>query len=98
LYGPTTNPAFRHEGHTSRFQDQQQLHSQQKDISEHNAKKNLAEPYCGLSGTLREGDARGNYDTIFGVETYVATPKEDRANGNIVLYFPNVWGLFKMGS
>jgi dienelactone hydrolase len=50
-----------------------------------------------LSGTLHEGEPRGKLETISGLETYVAIPKEGSANGNIVLYFPDVYGLFKNG-
>ena len=35
--------------------------------------------------------------TIASVETYIAIPPENKANGHIVLYFPDVWGLFKNG-
>jgi hypothetical protein len=62
-------------------------------------KKYLAKPsdLCCLSGTLHEGEERGEIQTISGLETYVATPKEGKANGNVVFYFPDVWGLFKNG-
>jgi hypothetical protein len=62
-------------------------------------RKYLAKPsdLCCLSGTLHEGEERGNIENIYGLETYVATPKNGAANGNIVLYFPDVWGLFKNG-
>jgi hypothetical protein len=62
-------------------------------------KKYLAKPsdLCCLSGTLHEGEERGKIETLSGLETYVATPKTGAANGNIVLYFPDVYGLFKNG-
>jgi hypothetical protein len=62
-------------------------------------KQYLAKPsgLCCLSGTLHTGEARGKLETLSTLETYVATPKEENANGNIVLYFPDVYGLFKNG-
>ena len=69
-------------------------------MSENSApRKYLAKPsgLCCLSGTLHEGEERGKIENIYGLETYVATPKDGAANGNIVLYFPDVWGLFKNG-
>jgi len=62
-------------------------------------KKYLAKPssLCCLSGTLHEGEPRGTFETLSSLETYIATPKDSNANGNIVLYFPDVWGLFNNG-
>lgn len=59
----------------------------------------LAKPSgsCCLKGVLHEGKARGRYATIAGVETYIATPPDGRGNGHIILYFPDVWGLFANG-
>lgn len=59
----------------------------------------LAKPSgaCCLKGTLHEGEARGKWDSIAGVETYIATPSEGKANGNVLLYFPDVWGMFPNG-
>lgn len=56
----------------------------------------LAKPSgaCCLKGNLHEGEARGKIQTISGIETYVSTPASDKANGNILLYFPDVYGLF----
>jgi dienelactone hydrolase len=61
------------------------------------SKKYLAKPsdLCCLSGTLHEGEERGKIQTISGLETYVATPKDGTGSGNVVLYFPDVFGLFK---
>jgi hypothetical protein len=52
---------------------------------------------CCLKGTIHEGEARGNTVTIAGVDTYVSKPPEGKANGNIMLYFPDVYGLFQNG-
>lgn len=52
---------------------------------------------CCLKGTLHEGEARGSWETIAEVETYITRPPEGMANGNILLYFPDVWGMFPNG-
>jgi len=59
----------------------------------------LAKPSgpCCLKGTIHKGEARGRWETIAGVETYISTPPEGKANGNILLYFPDVWGMFPNG-
>jgi len=59
----------------------------------------LAKPsgQCCLKGSIHEGEPRGSMVTIASVETYIAIPPENKANGHIVLYFPDVWGLFKNG-
>jgi dienelactone hydrolase len=56
----------------------------------------LAKPSgdCCLKGSIHEGLTRGAYETIADVETYVSKPKEECANGNILFYFPDVWGMF----
>lgn len=56
----------------------------------------LAKPSgpCCLKGNLHEGDPRGKIQTISGIETYISTPAAENANGHIVLYFPDVYGLF----
>lgn len=59
----------------------------------------LAKPSgeCCLKGTIHKGQPRGVYETIEGVETYIARPPEGKANGHILLYFPDVWGMFNNG-
>ena len=52
---------------------------------------------CCTIGTLHEGEPRGRFETIANVETYVTTPPEGKANGHILLYFPDVWGFFNNG-
>ncbi len=52
---------------------------------------------CCLKGSIHVGEPQGIYQTIAGVKTYIARPSEKGANGNIVLYFPDVWGLFTNG-
>ncbi|KAL5312819.1 hypothetical protein ACEPPN_019245 [Leptodophora sp. 'Broadleaf-Isolate-01'] len=59
----------------------------------------LAKPSgaCCLKGSLHKGTPRGQVVTIAGVETYTVAPSTDKANGHILLYFPDVWGLFNNG-
>jgi hypothetical protein len=59
----------------------------------------LAKPSgaCCLKGTIHEGEPRGRMITIAGIETYISVPLTEKSNGNILLYFPDVWGLFKNG-
>lgn len=52
---------------------------------------------CCTKGTLHEGEPRGRFETIADVETYIATPGEGKANGHVLLYFPDVWGFFNNG-
>lgn len=55
----------------------------------------LAQPLslCCWLGTIHKGTPRGNLEIILDVPTYVARPAPDKANGHIVLYFPDVWGM-----
>ncbi|KAJ3550124.1 hypothetical protein NM208_g153 [Fusarium decemcellulare] len=59
----------------------------------------LAKPSgpCCLKGTLHHGEPRGTWETITDIETYVSKPPADNANGHILLYFPDVWGMFTNG-
>ena len=59
----------------------------------------LAKPSgeCCLKGTIHDGESRGSMETIADVETYVVRPKDGKGNGNIIFYFPDVWGMFKNG-
>lgn len=47
-------------------------------------------PCCWL-GTIHKGTPRGKMETILDVPTYIARP--EKANGHVVLYFPDVWGM-----
>lgn len=59
----------------------------------------LAKPSgeCCLKGTIHKGESRGTWETIADVETYISIPPEGKANGNVLLYFPDVWGMFPNG-
>ncbi|KAH7123305.1 hypothetical protein B0J13DRAFT_599081 [Dactylonectria estremocensis] len=67
--------------------------------SEQQSEQYLAKPSgpCCLKGTIHKGEARGAWETIADVETYISKPPIDRANGHILLYFPDVWGMFPNG-
>ena len=64
-----------------------------------NSDKEIAKPSgaCCMNGTLHEGEPRGSTTTVAGVETYVVEPPKGKANGNILLYYPDVWGFFNNG-
>lgn len=59
----------------------------------------LAKPSgsCCLKGTIHKGEGRGRWETIANVETYISVPPASKANGNVLLYFPDVWGMFPNG-
>lgn len=59
----------------------------------------LAKPsgLCCLEGTIHKGEPQGSWETIAGVETYVASPPAGKENGHVLLYFPDVWGMFPNG-
>lgn len=52
----------------------------------------LAKPSgsCCLQGSLHEGKPRGSWLELAGVETYMAEPPANKANGHILFYFPDV--------
>lgn len=55
----------------------------------------LAKPadLCCLKGDIHRGEATGEIIQIEGVDTYVATPDPKVANGNVLLFFPDAFGL-----
>ncbi|KAG8158327.1 hypothetical protein KVR01_012088 [Diaporthe batatas] len=59
----------------------------------------LAKPCgdCCITGHLHDGEPRGAHETIDGIDTYVVHPPAGKANGNIVLYHPDVFALFTNG-
>ncbi|KAF3402485.1 hypothetical protein DPV78_004272 [Talaromyces pinophilus] len=48
---------------------------------------------CCLKGDIHSGQPTGNIIQIGGVDTYVATPHPKVANGNVLLFFPDAFGL-----
>lgn len=64
-----------------------------------NSDKYLAKPSgaCRLKGTLHKGESRGRWESIAGVETYITYPPHGKANGHVLIYFPDVWGVFPNG-
>ncbi|KAL2108110.1 hypothetical protein VUR80DRAFT_4255 [Thermomyces stellatus] len=83
----------------------QQLSVNKKDVHDTKATEGhlsgayLAKPsgQCCLKGTIHEGEPRGSWETIADVETYISKPADDKANGHVLLYFPDVWGMFTNG-
>jgi dienelactone hydrolase len=56
----------------------------------------LAKPCgkCCLTGFIHSGEAQGTTEQIDGVETYIATPDPKTANCNVLLFFPDAFGLY----
>jgi dienelactone hydrolase len=59
----------------------------------------LAKPSstCCLTGHIHSGQPRGTYKIISNINTYISTPPPEKANNHILLYFPDVFGLFPNG-
>ncbi|CAD0111444.1 unnamed protein product, partial [Aureobasidium uvarum] len=55
----------------------------------------LAKPadLCCLKGSFYSGEPQGRTEQINGIDTYIATPDPKTANGNVLLYFPDAFGL-----
>ena len=49
---------------------------------------------CCLTGHMHVGDPRGTFETLADVDTYIVHPPEGKANGNIMLYYADVFGMF----
>lgn len=61
--------------------------------------KILASPSasCYLRGAIHNREPSGTISEVAGVQTYIATPPSDKANGNVILYFQDVFGFFTNG-
>jgi hypothetical protein len=59
----------------------------------------LAKPCgtCCLKSAVYDGEPHGSIVTIAGVETYISLPEENKANGNILFYFPDIFAFTKNG-
>ncbi|KAK8129174.1 oxidoreductase [Apiospora kogelbergensis] len=59
----------------------------------------LAKPSgaCCLKGTMHQGEARGRWEVITEVDTYISEPPKGKSNDHVLLYFPDVWGMFPNG-
>jgi dienelactone hydrolase len=55
----------------------------------------LAKPanFCCLKGSIHSGEPAGKVVQIGGVDTYIATPEVSVSNGNVLLFFPDAFGL-----
>lgn len=52
---------------------------------------------CCVRGSLHDGESRGRFETVDGVGTYIVEPPEGRANGRILMYFADMYGMFTNG-
>lgn len=68
------------------------------DNSKGSADEFLAKPSgaCCLKGSIHRGQPQGTFVSIAGVDTYVSKPTTEY-NGRMILYFPDVWGMFPNG-
>ena len=57
--------------------------------------KVLAKPadLCCLKGGFHTGEPTGSVTQIDGIDTYVAKPQPGTENGNVLLLFPDAFGL-----
>lgn len=55
----------------------------------------LAKPadLCCLKGAFHTGEPTGAIEQVEGVDTYIAKPPPNKANGNVLLFFPDAFGL-----
>ncbi|PNP86512.1 hypothetical protein FNYG_00214 [Fusarium nygamai] len=55
----------------------------------------LAKPadLCCLKGSFHSGEATGSTIQIDSIDTYVTKPHPDKSNGNVLLFFPDAFGL-----
>ncbi len=47
-----------------------------------------------LSGNLHTGETRGKVETIEDTPTYITSPHPGRGNGNILFYYPDIFGFY----
>ena len=52
---------------------------------------------CCLKGHLHTGNPKGQIERITDVDTYIIHPDPSKDNGHIILYYPDVFGLFTNG-
>lgn len=59
----------------------------------------LAKPpsTCCLKGVIADGELRGRLTFLSNLETYVSTPEAAQSNGNIVIYYADIFGLSTNG-
>jgi hypothetical protein len=50
-----------------------------------------------MVASRHNGDAKGTFERLVEIETYVTKPAADKDNGHIVFYFPDVFGFFTNG-
>lgn len=83
----------------SRMADQKQIGEKMDGATKKPGDAYIAKPSgeCCLKGTIHDGESRGSFESIADVETYVVKPKDGQGNGNIILYYADVWGMFNNG-
>ena len=52
---------------------------------------------CCLKGHLHSGEPKGTFERFADIETYISQPPSSKANGHILLYYPDVFGFFTNG-
>ncbi|KAI3323946.1 hypothetical protein HD806DRAFT_535064 [Xylariaceae sp. AK1471] len=52
---------------------------------------------CCLKGYIHGGKTKGSWKVISNADTYISKPLNGKANGNTLLYFPGIWGMFTNG-
>ncbi|KAH7007552.1 hypothetical protein EDB80DRAFT_881050 [Ilyonectria destructans] len=59
----------------------------------------LAKPSgaCCVKDTIHKAEPRGKWETITDVKLYIATPPDGKDNRSVLLYFPDVLGMFPDG-
>jgi dienelactone hydrolase len=55
----------------------------------------LAKPSgaCCVKGVIYDGEPRGKFVSVGEIETYISEPEEGKANGNVLLYFSDIFGM-----
>jgi dienelactone hydrolase len=55
----------------------------------------LAKPadLCCLKGAFHNGEPTGSIQQIDGIDTYIAKPAPETSNENVILFFPDAFGL-----
>ena len=59
----------------------------------------LAKPSgaCCLKGHIHSGTPKGQFEWNNSVESYISHPPAGKDNGNIIIYYPDVYGFFTNG-
>ena len=68
-------------------------------MASHAKSEYLAQPSgeCCLTGHLHTGKPLGKFEQIDNITTYISHPPASKANGHILLYYADVFGMFTNG-